>query len=68
MKPEKSSHTKRDTPKGKDEVANSTTAPATTGVDARDQPEKLKRNRDQLGVDEEHKTPDMSERHRGTFP
>lgn len=63
MKPQKSSHTKPRPPKGKDEAA-----PATTGVDARDQPEKLKENRDQLGVDEEHKTPDMSERHRGTFP
>ena len=30
--------------------------------------EKLPENRDKLGVDEEHKTPDMERGHRGTFP
>lgn len=38
------------------------------GSDARDDPEKRKENRERLGVDEEHKTPDMKEGHRGTFP
>jgi hypothetical protein len=28
----------------------------------------LKRNRERLHVDDEHKTPDMEKRHRGTFP
>jgi hypothetical protein len=28
----------------------------------------LKRNRERLHVDEEHKTPDMEKKHRGTFP
>jgi hypothetical protein len=29
---------------------------------------KLKRNQERLGVDEEHKTPEMRKEHRGTFP
>ncbi len=37
-------------------------------VDARDDGEKLKENRENLGVDDEHKTRDMKEGHRGTFP
>lgn len=37
-------------------------------VDAREDKEKLKENRENLGVDEAHQTPDMKERHRGTFP
>jgi hypothetical protein len=30
--------------------------------------EKLKRNQERLNVDKEHKTPEMKQRHRGTFP
>ncbi|HEX8963775.1 MAG TPA: hypothetical protein VF801_12300 [Rhodocyclaceae bacterium] len=30
--------------------------------------EELRRNREQLEVDERHKTPDMEKGHRGTFP
>lgn len=37
-------------------------------VDARDDEEKRRENRENLGVDEEHKTPDMQEHGRGTFP
>lgn len=37
-------------------------------VDARKDPEKLKENRERLGVDDEHKTPDMKKQRRGTFP
>lgn len=36
--------------------------------DARGDEEKRKQNREHLGVDEEHKTPDMKKKHRGTFP
>ncbi len=39
-----------------------------TGEDARHDPEKLKRNRARLGVDEDHETPEMKKDHRGTFP
>lgn len=38
------------------------------GSDARDDPEKQKENRERLGVDEDHHTPDMKSGHRGTFP
>lgn len=39
------------------------------GVDARDgDPQKLAQNRDKLGVDDDHLTPDMKEGHRGTYP
>jgi hypothetical protein len=31
-------------------------------------PGKLKENRDRLGVDSDHKTPDMKKGDRGTFP
>lgn len=30
--------------------------------------QKIKENRDRLGVNEEHKTPEMEKGHRGTFP
>jgi hypothetical protein len=36
--------------------------------DARDDEEKMKRNRERLNVNERHKTPDMEKGHRGTFP
>lgn len=38
------------------------------GRNARRQPRDLPQNREQLGVDAEHKTPDMRKGHRGTFP
>lgn len=31
-------------------------------------PEKLRENQDRLGVGEDHKTPDMERKKRGTFP
>lgn len=34
----------------------------------REDEERLKENREQLGVEEDHKTPDMRKGHRGTFP
>lgn len=37
-------------------------------VDARDDQEKLRENRQNLGVDDEHKTREMKEGGRGTFP
>lgn len=37
-------------------------------VDARGDAQKLKKNRENLRVDEEHKTPEMRRFHRGTFP
>lgn len=47
-------------------------APAPTSTpaagDARDDPAKLKQNREHLRVNEEHKTPEMDKGHRGTFP
>lgn len=36
--------------------------------DARHDKEQQKRNRENLGVDEQHKTPEMEKGHRGTFP
>lgn len=36
--------------------------------DARRDKEQQKRNRDELGVDDAHKTPEMEKGHRGTFP
>jgi hypothetical protein len=36
--------------------------------DTRLDEEKLKENREQLGVEEDHKTPTMKKGHRGTFP
>lgn len=38
------------------------------GEDARQDAEKLKENREKLGVGEDHKTPEMGKGHRGTFP
>lgn len=70
MKPDKEP-VKSDAPEDGDDAASTGQTPVdpeTEGVDARDDPEKLKENRDRLGVDEEHKTPDMQEGHRGTFP
>lgn len=68
MKPDQASAAK-DRPE--DDEANSPGQSAdkpAAGVDARDDPEKLKKNRDRLGVDEAHETPEMKEHHRGTFP
>lgn len=42
--------------------------PDSAGIDARDDSGKLKENRRRLGVDEDHRTPDMKDHHRGTFP
>lgn len=36
--------------------------------DARGDEEKLRQNREHLGVDDEHQTPEMKKGHRGTFP
>lgn len=45
-------------------------APAKTppAGDARHDKEKQKQNRENLRVNEEHKTPEMEKGHRGTFP
>lgn len=52
-----------------DEAEQPNVAPQTpTGDDARKDPEKLKENRDKLGVGEDHQTPDMKKHRRGTFP
>ena len=37
-------------------------------ADAREKPEQLKKNRQDLGVDDDHKTKDMEKGSRGTFP
>jgi len=42
--------------------------PEPNGRNARQRPQDQKRNRNQLGVDAEHKTPEMEKGHRGTFP
>ncbi|MBS1189774.1 MAG: hypothetical protein H6R10_1566 [Rhodocyclaceae bacterium] len=49
---------------------NPSPAPTATppAGDAREGADKLKQNRDHLGVDDEHKTPGMKKGHRGTFP
>ena len=36
--------------------------------DAREDPEQLEQNQDELGVGDDHKTEDMEEGGRGTFP
>ncbi|HZP88285.1 MAG TPA: hypothetical protein VFB54_15850 [Burkholderiales bacterium] len=36
--------------------------------DARDEPEQQERNREEMGVNRDHKTQDMERRKRGTFP
>lgn len=53
-----------------DEAEKPDAAPPATpvGSDARKNPEKLKENRQKLGVGDDHQTPDMKKRHRGTFP
>jgi hypothetical protein len=46
-------------------------APRTPGASApgkAEDEEQLKRNRERLKVDDEHKTPEMEKGHRGTFP
>lgn len=43
-------------------------AKARAGGDARKNPDKQKENRQKLGVDEDHLTPDMKKHHRGTYP
>jgi hypothetical protein len=69
MKPE----SKNPSP-GDDEIEDPLAVPAPAPTDkpaagdARDDAEKLKQNREHLDVNEEHKTPDMEEGHRGTFP
>ena len=48
-----------------------TPAPGAEGPppgDARHDKEKLKKNREDLRVNDEHKTPEMEKGHRGTFP
>jgi hypothetical protein len=65
--------TSADDEKDQIDPARPNPAPSPTGKpaagDARDQdPEKLKRNREHLRVNEEHKTPEMEKGHRGTFP
>lgn len=42
------------------------TAPA--AGDARGDAQKQEQNREHLGVDEDHETPEMKKGHRGTFP
>ena len=42
--------------------------PEPNGRNARQQPQELAQNREQLGVNAEHKTPEMQKGHRGTFP
>ena len=42
--------------------------PEPNGRNARHEPESLPQNREQLGVDAEHKTPEMQKGRRGTFP
>jgi hypothetical protein len=39
-----------------------------TAGDARNDERRLKKNREHLGVGEDHKTPEMKKGHRGTFP
>lgn len=36
--------------------------------DARRDKQQQRKNRDELGVNDEHKTPEMEKGHRGTFP
>lgn len=48
---------------GADELANEP-----NGNDARKQPQTQPRNREQMGVNDEHKTDTMEQGHRGTFP
>ena len=36
--------------------------------DARDDPRRQRRNREQMGVTEDHRTEDMAKKNRGTFP
>ena len=43
-------------------------APEPSGQDARNDPSKLKQNREKLGVNDEDKTETMQKKHRGTFP
>jgi hypothetical protein len=56
----------------KPDASRTRTSPGARGVkhgaDARRQPEKQKENQQRLGVDADHKTPEMKKRHRGTFP
>jgi hypothetical protein len=37
-------------------------------ADAREKPEQLRKNREDLGVEDDHKTKDMEQGNRGTFP
>lgn len=69
MKPDKAT-SEQDSTKQKDtaDAGQVPDEPDAEAVDARSHPDKLKENRDRLGVDEEHKTPDMKKQRRGTFP
>lgn len=48
---------------GEDELA-----PEPEGRDARGAPEKQRQNREKMGVNEEHQTKKMEQKHRRTFP
>lgn len=66
MKPDK--RTDR-TPVRDDDLPDPAKRPsAPPAGDARDDPQKQRQNREHLGVDEDHATPDMKKGHRGTFP
>lgn len=64
--------TSADDEKDRTDAARPNPAPAPTDIppagDAREDEEKLRQNREHLGVNEEHKTPEMEKGHRGTFP
>jgi hypothetical protein len=55
-------------PQDKEARTSKTARGTRSGADARGQPEKQKENQRRLGVDSEHKTPEMKKGHRGTFP
>lgn len=65
MKPDK----RTDRTRGGDDLSEVTKAPsAPPAGDARGDPQKQRKNREHLRVDEDHATPDMKKGHRGTFP
>ena len=55
-------------PPAREERTSRAARGARSGADARGQPEKQKENQRRLGVDSEHRTPEMKKGHRGTFP
>lgn len=57
------------TPAREQDAPQSTERPsAPPAGDARGDAAKQQQNREHLGVDEDHETPDMKKGHRGTFP